>query len=1475
MKRGNYVLISVILVLLLAITSSYSYAQDIYVQPSETDTSVGELFSVDIMVRDITGLSTFELRVLFNKDVLEGVSLTRGSLWNDPDYLWHAGSIDNTSGTIGFTSGAASSGSEPFGINVDSNGGALATITFQAIAKGTSTIGLTDVLIYDVDGNGISVNAIDGTVNSVNRQPVADDQSVTTNEDTPVGITLTGSDPDGDPITYTMVNNPSNGSLSGTAPDLTYTPNAGYSGDDSFTFKVNDGTVDSNIATVSITVDSVNDPPVADDQSVNTNEDTPVDITLTGSDPDGDTLIYTVVSNPSNGSLNGTAPSLTYIPNPNHNSSDSFTFKVNDGKVDSNIATVSITVNPVNDPPVADDQSVSTDEDASVNITLTGSDPDGDPLTYTVVSNPSNGSLSGTAPDMTYTPDPDHNSSDSFTFKVNDGTVDSDIATVSITVNPVNDPPVADDQSVSTDEDTSVNITLTGSDPDGDPLIYHIVSNPSNGLLSGTAPNLTYTPDANFYGNDSFAFKVDDGTVDSNSATVSIIVEPAGIPVSIPPAAGPPGGTVNVPIRIGDTTGAGVIGVDLTVTYDASILTATVATTLETIAEPWGAPTYNITPGQIIVMMAGAMPLNGTGDLLDISFSVASTASIGSTSDLMLTIVELNENTIPVTLQNGLFTVMEPRYGDVSGDGSVSAYDAALVLQYAAGLITFTPLQLAAGDVSGNGTVSSYDAGLILQYAAGIIDKFPVEQDQPGGAATNVLAVEITAPDLNGHAGDDITVPITIGDVTDLGVISVDFALAYDPSVLTARGATTIGTIAESWGEPYYGVTAGQIIIPIAGTTPLTGSGILVNISFHVDVNASIGSITELNITNADLNEGGVPANSVNGVFEVVSLNDPPAANDQSVTTSEDTSVPILLTGSDPDGDPLIYTLVSNPSNGSLSGTAPNLIYTPNSGFSGNDSFTFKVNDGTVDSNIATVSITVEPLEDVSTMVQVNTTNSNYDDSGSQLSMLATWTNISTSRLSKPLLMVIEKIKPSSIKVVNADGTTPVGKPYYDYSNSVGDSKLDPGEMSEARQIVLSGPGSILTRMKFTFDVSCWAHIDGSAADSMIASSTIAVNPIEAPGWSLISLPVQPSDTDPRSVLSSIDGKYSSIWAYDPDMGWSTYAPGAPSDLQKMEPGEGYWVKMQKQGTLMVQGNEPNQTRIRLKGGAWNLVGYSSQDHRSAEECMSQVADAIYSVWQYDPETGWSKYTPGGVSDLGDMEPGYGYWIEANRDCIWDVNAIAPAAAPPLTVKSKSSHVSVNTPGMPYRIWGDVEIDGMKMMEADDPIVILKANDKVYSSYKLGTVESYGDSYVLDIPADITNSVQAEILVQLGDKVIESGPIPPGRPGQILRFDLSVKFSPKSSMLYQNYPNPFNPETWIPYELSEASNVRIEIYSLSGQLVRTLDLGYKKPDFYTRREGAAYWDGRNGEGEKVASGIYFYTIKADGFSATRKMTVLR
>ena len=100
-----------------------------------------------------------------------------------------------------------------------------------------------------------------------------------------------------------------------------------------------------------------------------------------------------------------------------------------------------------------------------------------------------------------------------------------------------------------------------------------------------------------------------------------------------------------------------------------------------------------------------------------------------------------------------------------------------------------------------------------------------------------------------------------------------------------------------------------------------------------------------------------------------------------------------------------------------------------------------------------------------------------------------------------------------------------------------------------------------------------------------------------------------------------------------------------------------------------------------------------------------------------------------------------------------------------------------------------------------------------------------------------------------------------------------LTIQPETTALLPNYPNPFNPETWIPYQLAEPADVTLTIYAIDGTVVRTLSLGHKPVGNYNSKNRAAYWDGKNAQGEPVASGIYFYTLTAGDFTATRKMLI--
>src|SRR5439155_1596532 len=230
----------------------------------------------------------------------------------------------------------------------------------------------------------------------------------TTNENTTLTVAAPGvlgndTDVEGDPLTAILVSGPGHGTLALNANGgFTYTPAANYNGLDSFTYKANDGTLDSNAATVTIAISAVNSAPGAVNDSYTTAEDTPLTIAAPGvlgndTDVDGSPLNAILASGPSHGTLalnaNG---SFVYTAAADYNGLDSFTYRANDGVADSNVATVTITVNPVNDPPVAAGDSYSTNEDTTLTVTapgVLGNDSDIDSATITAIkmSKPAHG----------------------------------------------------------------------------------------------------------------------------------------------------------------------------------------------------------------------------------------------------------------------------------------------------------------------------------------------------------------------------------------------------------------------------------------------------------------------------------------------------------------------------------------------------------------------------------------------------------------------------------------------------------------------------------------------------------------------------------------------------------------------------------------------------------------------------------------------------------------------------------------------------------------------------------------------------------------------------------------------------------------------------------------------------------------------------------------------------------------------------
>ncbi len=389
----------------------------------------------------------------------------------------------------------------------------------------------------------------------------------------PAGLFANDTDADaGTTLTLSTHTQPANGTVSvNSNGTFTYTPNNGYIGPDSFTYRCTDGALLSNVATVNITVvTGPNVRPVANNDGYNATEETTLNVSAPGlltndSDADGDAMTAVLVTGPANGSLTlNPDGSFSYTPASNFAGSDSFTYTANDIGGPSAVKTVSITVANTNDAPVAVNETYSTDPGVTLVITAPGvlsNDTDVDPgavLTAAVVTNPSSGSLTlNPSGSFNYAPAPGFTGTVTFTYRANDGTANSNTATVTIKIN---GRPVANANTYAATEDTTLNVNppgLLGNDTDSenDPLTAILVTPPAQGTLSlGSNGGFTYTPAANYNGPVTFTYRANDGTRDSlTAATVTINIAAVNdAPIALPNSYGTP---LDTPLSVAATNG--------------------------------------------------------------------------------------------------------------------------------------------------------------------------------------------------------------------------------------------------------------------------------------------------------------------------------------------------------------------------------------------------------------------------------------------------------------------------------------------------------------------------------------------------------------------------------------------------------------------------------------------------------------------------------------------------------------------------------------------------------------------------------------------------------------------------------------------------------------------------------------------------------------------------------------------------------
>lgn len=462
------------------------------------------------------------------------------------------GDAETPAGSLIVTATSSNTALVPNANLVPGGAGASRTLAIAPLAglSGTTTI---TVKVKDADG----VETMDTfilTVNATNSAPVANPQSIAVDEDVPKAIILTGSDADGDPLTYIIVSGPNHGTLSGTAPNLTYTPNPDYAGPDEFTFRVSDGTADSPIAKVSISVGNQNDAPtispIADQQIDEDASAGPLAFTVGDAETPAGALVVTATSSSpglipaGNIALGGSGANRTVsvIPAANQFGTADITLTVTDADGGTASVTFRVVVNPVNDAPIISPiEDVVMNEDGDVTITFTVGDAEADPASLVVTRARTNNNLfalgstyqlggSGATRTLRLRPTADRSGTSDFTISVSDGSRTAS-RTFRVTVDPAWDAPRLLPDNLLAIPDTTSTLDVLANDraiEPGQALTIQSSSQPAHGTLAlgpgGQA--LRYTPAPGYLGPDEFTYTVVDNTGLASTSTGYITVAP-------------------------------------------------------------------------------------------------------------------------------------------------------------------------------------------------------------------------------------------------------------------------------------------------------------------------------------------------------------------------------------------------------------------------------------------------------------------------------------------------------------------------------------------------------------------------------------------------------------------------------------------------------------------------------------------------------------------------------------------------------------------------------------------------------------------------------------------------------------------------------------------------------------------------------------------------------------------------------------
>jgi hypothetical protein len=789
----------------------------------------------------------------------------------------------------------------------------------------------TDSFTYTVDdGNGGSADGtVTITVNPINDDPTGNDADLIVLEDEPfignLGNLSDINDVDGDTLVYTFPANSAGDGLiqqQGTGPSFRYTSlenyNSDLDGDDSFIASVDDQNGGVISITVNIVVNAVNDAPIAENGPMVLDEDivSSIDLADLISDVDGDNLSISISASTSNGILvNSSGTIYEFTPTLNYYGTDLFKYTVDDGNGLSAEGTVTILIDPVNDDPIANNSPMSLDEDtvSSINLADLIFDVDGDDLSISISADTSNGILVNIGAEIyEYTPNPDYEETDSFTYTVDDGNGGNAAGTVTILVDSVNDAPTASNGADSGDEDTSVStdVVALGSDVDlNDSLFISTVTNGANGAVTINGDQAIYTPDLDFNGTDSYTFTLED----EGGLTVT-----ESITVTVNPINDDPTGNDADLIVLEDEPFIGNLG-DLSAIDDVDG---------DTLVYTFPANSAG----------GGLIDQQGTGPNFRYTSLENYNSDVDGDDSFITSIDDQNGGVIDITVNivvNAVNDAPIASSGADSGDEDTSVSTDVVALGSDVDLNDTLFISTVTNGTDGTVTILGDQAIYTPNLDFNGTDSYTFTLEDEGGlTVTESITVTINpvndAPTASSgtDSGDEDT-----SVSTDLVALGSDVDLNDSLFISTVTNGAN-GTVTINGDQAVY--------------TP------------NLDFNGT----DSYNFTLED--EGGL--NVTESITVTVNpVNDAPTASSGTDSGDEDTSVStdVVALGSDVDlNDTLFISAVTNGANGTVTINGDQAVYTPNLDFNGTDSYTFTLEDEGGLNVTESITVTVNPIDD-------------------------------------------------------------------------------------------------------------------------------------------------------------------------------------------------------------------------------------------------------------------------------------------------------------------------------------------------------------------------------------------------------------------------------------------------------------------------------------------------------------------------------